>query len=512
MPGRSLNDTERRLHNYWGSNAGPSLRSLELTGTGLRGLRNVVVDFRYPLTVIAGKNGVGKSTILACAACAYQNRQAFRTLFSQKQYFNFNDFFISGWGDSPIQDVTVKWTYRKADRTIEIVEVKKPATRWNGYRKRIDHPSDFIGTLRAVHPVEFRILRNRFGTTAVVQASQLAEEQRSMVSQVVGREYANVQVGESGKHRLHRLQSGQTEYSAFNAGSGEDIGCVLIRAINHLPRFGLLIVEEIETGLHASAQRRLAQKILEVCLDRLVQVICSTHSSDFLAAVPSEARVLLCRTQDGLEVRHEVTVEEATSDLVESPVTELVVCVEDRVARSLALELLPSQLRTRVRVIRCGSWEDVLRQMASYCRDAALGNVVGILDGDRRNERAEHERSFATFVGGQISTEQQTWLNDRIRFLPDSVPPEQWFWQVGQQSQDYRRELSQQLNSDQNAVDGFFKGAAPADFHNVPFELSRRLGIEEERAITGLCAAAVRNQAAALQDVLDFVRERLNVA
>ena len=108
MPGRSLNDTERRLLNRWNANFGPSLRSLDISATGLRGLRNVVVDFRCPLTVVAGKNGVGKSTILACAACGYQNRSAFRTFLNQKPYFNFNDFFVAGWGDPPVQGVTVK--------------------------------------------------------------------------------------------------------------------------------------------------------------------------------------------------------------------------------------------------------------------------------------------------------------------------------------------------------------------------------------------------------------------
>ena len=347
MPGRSLNDTERRLLSRWNANFGPSLRSLEISGTGLRGLRNVVVDFRYPLTVIAGKNGVGKSTILACASCAYQNRSAFRTLLSQKPYFNFNDFFIAGWGDAPLQGVTAKWTYRKPDKTIEIVEVKKPSTRWNGYRRRLDQPSDFIGTIRAVHPCEFRILHNRFGTSAIVTASKLAVSQKSMVGHVIGRDYVTVQVGESGKHHLHRLQYGQIEYSAFNAGSGEDIGCLLIRAMNHIPAGGLLVIEEIETGLHASAQRRLAERILVLCNERKIQVICSTHSPEFLAAVPAQARVLLCRSHGGMDVRYEVTVEEATSDLIESPVTELVVCVEDRVARSLASELMPSHVRTR---------------------------------------------------------------------------------------------------------------------------------------------------------------------
>src|SRR5215467_12583411 len=113
MPGRNLNDTERRLLRRWNSPGfGPLLKTIEITGNGLRGLQNVTIDFKYPLTVIAGKNGVGKSTILACAACAYQNKSNFRTFLDEEQYYNFADFLITGWGDIPPQNVTVKWTYR----------------------------------------------------------------------------------------------------------------------------------------------------------------------------------------------------------------------------------------------------------------------------------------------------------------------------------------------------------------------------------------------------------------
>src|SRR4051812_19443182 len=118
----------------WNNNFGPSLRSLEITGAGLRGLRNLTIDFKYPLTVIAGKNGVGKSTILACASCAYQNSTAFRTLLNQKPYFNFDHHLVRGWGDAAAQNVGVTWTCRRRDRSVAIVGVQKNQSRWWGYQ------------------------------------------------------------------------------------------------------------------------------------------------------------------------------------------------------------------------------------------------------------------------------------------------------------------------------------------------------------------------------------------
>lgn len=49
------------------------LRSIQLADGNLRGLTPFKIDFDYPITAIAGKNGSGKSTILALACCAFHN-------------------------------------------------------------------------------------------------------------------------------------------------------------------------------------------------------------------------------------------------------------------------------------------------------------------------------------------------------------------------------------------------------------------------------------------------------
>src|ERR1039458_8042322 len=67
-----------------------TLVRMEIALGAFRGLRNVKVHFKYPITAISGKNGTGKSTLLACAACAYHNSK-----FSGFKPFNykFADFF-----------------------------------------------------------------------------------------------------------------------------------------------------------------------------------------------------------------------------------------------------------------------------------------------------------------------------------------------------------------------------------------------------------------------------------
>jgi predicted ATPase len=449
MPGRNLNDTERRLLKRWNSNFGPVLRSVDIRGSGIRGLRDLTLDFRYPLTVIAGKNGVGKSTILACVGCAYQNQTDYRTLFSRKAYYTFDDYLFAGWGETPVRNVTVSWTCRDPKGLVQIVSAKKSESRWDGYRKRHHRVVEYVGTLRAVHPTELRLLKNRFGLKASnVNAAALDEDHRAAVGQIIGRDYSSVDVCESGRHHLHRLRFGESHYSGFNSGSGEDISCLLTRIVNRIPEYGLLVIEEVETGLHPSAQRKLASFLLEACLKRKIQIICTSHSAEFLSAVPSEARILLVRNGTTTEPRYEVTVGEATRDLLGVSNAELVICVEDRVANCLVQELLPAGFRRRVRVVSCGSWQDVLRQLSAFVKDPSLGEAVGILDGDRRDGDGEHNSTFKEYLGGHLTEDQQAWLKERLAYLPSDNSPEKWLWKLGCDSEPYRGSLARQLNAE----------------------------------------------------------------
>jgi len=52
-----------------------TLISIELMEGNIRGLYPFKVEFNYPISVVAGKNGTGKSTLLAIAACAYHNKE-----------------------------------------------------------------------------------------------------------------------------------------------------------------------------------------------------------------------------------------------------------------------------------------------------------------------------------------------------------------------------------------------------------------------------------------------------
>lgn len=71
------------------------LRSIRLVTGELRGLTPLKLSINFPIVAVAGKNGAGKSTILALACCAYHNRKdGYRLPKRKAPYYTFSDFFI----------------------------------------------------------------------------------------------------------------------------------------------------------------------------------------------------------------------------------------------------------------------------------------------------------------------------------------------------------------------------------------------------------------------------------
>src|SRR5437773_4368835 len=95
-------------------------------------------------TAVSGKNGTGKSTILACVACAFHNHPSgFRPLNRRIAYYTFSDFFIQSAEEEPLAFVWLRYqilydNWRKTKNLRSGVGLgwqarKKFFGRWNNY-------------------------------------------------------------------------------------------------------------------------------------------------------------------------------------------------------------------------------------------------------------------------------------------------------------------------------------------------------------------------------------------
>ena len=501
MPGRHLSNEEKRLRDFWENPPRdlrrPLLRSVEIVGgDGLRGLDGVLVPFGYPITAVCGKNGSGKSTVLALAALAYHSprdwyvhwtntryRRSSET--TDRSYYIFPDFFFYDPTELIPNGVRLTWRHYWQGAE-ESVEFEKTAKQWGTYTRRPEREVDYAPLSRLLPGQELNAVRSTFSAKkAQAERVVLDEQYRGYFSYIMGTEYREAQILRA-KHLTFANCRREVAYSGFNMGGGEYCVAQLLHLLFRLPSCGILIVEEIESCLHPEAQVRLAEVLVGITAQKNLQIVCSTHSEVFLDSLPREARVLLVRHGEVTRVVEEPSTRFAVYQMTGEVQPELTIYCEDTWAEMLIEEAVRYDDRTRLKVIQIGSNATVVRQGVSHLRGRFPGRCLCVLDGDSKKNHIDG------WLRSETSGDDN--LKPQIEVLPgDGVSPERWVLQQ-LSNEEYRREFARQLGCDlvEAGSHAAAMGAA-RDPHDMAATLSERTGFDRTECTRRIVRSVARS-------------------
>ena len=399
----------RRLMAKWRTGSGWPKRADWIEIDGIRGWTAQRFEFRFPIMALTGENGVGKSTVLQCAAAIYQSPTD-----TKKDRYASEFFPDTAWDH--IRDVVVTYAVREGTKKIEAT-IRKPGERWRGNPERPEREVEYIDLSR-IQPVSARVGYTKLANAAwkETRATPFEKTRLSRFSEIMGRVYdlAKMAVTDADSRRLVpvlRVAGSPVPYSGFHQGAGETTIAELIQA--DLPQYGIVLIDEIETSLHPRAQRRLIRDLADRCRDREIQVVLTTHSPYVLDELPLEARAHILQTPSGTrEIMYGVSPEFAMSKMDDIQHYECDVYVEDRRAEIMLIEILAAhrmEVVPRCQTIPYGasSVGQALGQMVSGGRfprpsvvflDGDEGAVVGChnLPGDDTPERVVFEALRST--------------------------------------------------------------------------------------------------------------------
>jgi|SRR5450830_439253 len=495
------------------------LRKIVLHDGTFRGINSLDIKFDYPIAAIAGKNGAGKSTILALACCAYHNHKSgFKSPKRKAPYYTYSDFFVQHNEEIPPEGLDIRYfvaynSWKITEKFPEKIGIrfqrrwKSKGGKWNDYANRVRRTVVFLGIERIVPHSERSQSRSYLRTFKNTAPKGWEDKVKDDVGYILGKTYDKFRYLEHSKYSLPMVQVGKMIYSGFNMGAGENALFEIFSTIYACGEGSLLVIDEIELGLHAEAQKKLIDRLKDVCLETHTQVICTTHSKEIFDCLPFDARFFVENVNGNTKITKSISSEFAFSKMSAVTGSELNIFVEDDVAKSILMASLPSSVRSRVSVKIIGSASALARQLAALYVRGEDKPTIAIFDGDQKEKHQDnltHARNMAEKVGADFDS----WIQSRITYLPSDNWPESWIVQKGKECIE---ELSKITNTEQGDLADILDSGLKAGKHSEFFEISKRLGLERQQCLQLFTISVCQKFQADFEEIILLINNRINL-
>jgi predicted ATPase len=392
----------------------------------LRGIKELRVPFSYPVSVLAGANGSGKSAVLFALATAYSVPGVSPRKYTPTSLFPGYHPDDDGVADSR-NHITLVFSYI-ADNQRQSMQWKRSSSKWN---------RSFFGRQSASQPqrkLYLRTLANLTNPSEVRDILQIAHKSRrieqvdaasiAFAERILGFRYANISRITTGvKDLLFAERDGGVRYSEFHMSAGERALLRLSLEISQL-RDALVLIDEVDTGLHPYIQQVLMLELQRLALRNQLQVVVTSHSPVVLDSVPPEARIFLERDGDAVR-RCDPYRDIIQKSLYGQSQDKLSFLCEDDVAEALlrgVMEHIGSDigiLQNDIEIGRDTGKDQYPAHLETLARFKRLHDVVFVLDGDGRDVGLRLESRAEQL--GQVA---------RTLFMPGMDAPEVWCWEI----------------------------------------------------------------------------------
>lgn len=421
---------ERRLEGLWRNLQGkkPHLPHFlsEIRLDGIRGFKNLRVVFDYPVSVIAGGNTTGKSTVLFAAACAYKVPGAgVRDYVPSTLFPDYRPKF--GERTDLREEVTIEFNYLTLEGPLSMRWRRGKG--WNRSflgRKNANQPERqlYLRTLSNLsNPSEVRSVLSMSRLKSEPEETPLNAAQIEFAHQMLPFRYSEViNLSSGNKNLLFAAQESGVAYSELHMAAGERAILRLSQEITQL-NGALVLIDDVEAGLHPWVQQLLMLHLQQLALRNDLQIIVTSHSPVVLDSVPLNGKIFLDRDESS----GEVVVRPAYRDLIQNALygrsnEALKLLCEDEIAEGIlegVFDFLLPQERIKWESVHIGR-DTGASEFPMHARALAkfgqIQDTIFILDGDQRSGEIE----------GKIQEASGRSVNIPIMFLPGNESPESW--------------------------------------------------------------------------------------
>ncbi|WP_315832943.1 ATP-dependent nuclease [Bradyrhizobium prioriisuperbiae] len=356
------------------------------------------LPFPSPIVVLAGPNGVGKTTLLralwaaAAPALAHDDPSTKLKLSVGKGTLSY------------VQDSVSKTSV--ATFTQGIVKVDGDA----GVATDVIHLDSSDESKRqqinfcAFNEVEDLI--NGVGHRTL-DAKSLEE-----INYISRRDYREVKVYEiendGSPLPFFEVSYGNERYDSRTMGAGEVALFFLWWSIDRASDNAVLLIEEPETHLSPASQEALSHYLLKVAVEKRLSVVLTSHSHKIINSFSEGQLVFLFRYGALVKTRSGLPPPALMKTIGIDPHVDVVVLVEDQLAQvflRLMLERVRPALSRRIEISIRNGHGDITSLLKKLNDQFQKVKIIGCYDGDMRESITGDIRRLSTFLPGDKSLE-----------------------------------------------------------------------------------------------------------
>lgn len=347
--------------------------------------RNATINFNFPITVLVGQNGSGKSSCLQALYGCPKGYNPSKYWFSTKidpiktleddikyptiiysyidrtksiltpaevLYINNKNKHEDDWETSkPLQKYQMNTETRNAPVEMNVIYID-----FKNIISAYDKCFNFTDPSRFSSPrIQDYIRRQSSQLKNVFSAVKSTYSRHGKLQNRTLYEFSDVEIEqmnyilsknyEAGLYLEHKFydQWGETvifknkdfEYSEAVAGCGEIAVAIMVKKINEAPNHSLILLDEPEVSLHPQAQKKLQEYLIQQSLKKHIQFVVSTHSPSFVQNLPNNAIKIFLNTPSGQFdiIEENVSPKTAFQVVGYSPISTDVIKVEDKLAK-----------------------------------------------------------------------------------------------------------------------------------------------------------------------------------
>lgn len=396
------------------------------------------LNFEFPLTILVGKNGSGKTTVMKSINILGK---------SQKPQY---EFFETETDNSGVIDALLE--YKIDNENIFYTRISK--NNW-GFNKELENklnikyiqPKSIIGAIEKsflydsqgknskkelkvqyVIKQSKKIKQNKLEKSVRKKEYNFSEKALKNINYILNKNIKEIKLLE------HKYYSGtwgisvifkeeDKEYSEYNAGNGEFLVALMVNEILNTPSDSILLIDEPEISLHPGAQKRFIITLLKLIKERKLQVILGTHSNYIIENFSEETIKCFRNMENKIYIEENTNYKYAFLELELEIKNKKRIIVEDKLAQEIIQKIIEDKKLDKFLEVNfySGGADNLKTHIIFPYSKTDIKNNYIIFDGDQKfkevpdfseilekNKTVEYyQNEFKQIVG--INSDKITW-------------------------------------------------------------------------------------------------------